>query len=180
MEKCLFDGKLSQTDYENAIIAMRRVRFAPSFLHSSLYADDALALDFVLGFFSGQMDCSGDPCSNAYQFKLASASVLHAYTVTELSPSQSAAFQQSVFAGFVNYWRSNDGQHVPTMLRLRGRLPAAAETPSQADALAVFFDGAVHLLPAQEKPTEGEDTTVKSGKARACACSVFRMSSSSS
>jgi hypothetical protein len=66
VEDCKFIGKKSTSNYENDLMMMRNVQFRSTFKHNSVYADDINALDFIIAFSSGQMDCTGSPCTNAY------------------------------------------------------------------------------------------------------------------
>ena len=53
------------------------------------------------------MVCDSDPCQNSPVFKLASVSIIHGYTIMDLSDKTNVF--ENMWTGMVNYFRQNDG-----------------------------------------------------------------------
>lgn len=81
---------------------MRHVLYNENFKHSTIYADDDKSLDFIIAFWSGLMNCVGDPCTNSYLISLVSVSVIHAYTISDLSSVISPL--SNIYVTVTNYW----------------------------------------------------------------------------
>jgi hypothetical protein len=110
------------SDFDSAVMSMRKVTFDSTQFHSSLYADDTL-MDFVIVFFEGS--------------NIMSTALINAYTMV-------GAPMQNIKASYVNYYDRgsgsyfNRGMRIPTMIRIAGGvLPTESRN---ATVVGVFFD----------------------------------------
>lgn len=141
IQQCIFDGKTSTTDNENSLLLMRKAKLSSGFKFDNFYAKNEHQLDFIVAFYSGQMDCESDPCKHSNIAKLRSASLIHGYTISD--SSNDSTQWDGLFYNYVNYWQQNDGMKIPTFFRLFKNFHASKIVDH--NAIGVFFDNSIQL-----------------------------------
>lgn len=165
---CAFSGVYDlATDFQTQVIALRRLRLRLDNVFQSYAASDQYALDFVVGLYSGQMSCEGDPCANPISYTLQTQTLIHGYMISNLASDPA----QHLRATLVNCWTSNLGADIPTLLRVQGELPTSL-IPAGSNALGIFFDSQLQLAFIREhNATSG---SIAERRSNAYACSVLQ------
>lgn len=165
VSKCVFDGTYNKaSDGKTHLLAMRKVQFKADNLFAGYAASDQYSLDFVVGLYSGEMSCIGDPCTNPDTYQLVTQTVIHGYMIKRLASNPSLTLR----ATLVNCWAGNDGASMPTMLRVHGRL-ASELIPSSVNAVGVFFDNQVDLAFVEEFASSSSQKQMRRSNAYHCA-----------